>query len=352
LQNSAQLSLLSFVEAPVAAPAPTREKRSRKKTADPAPVAVTAPVAASATQEIVLVFDVETTGTDKRRDQVIELCVQRGLGAEATSRVWRFKPSVAIHPGAQAVHGISMEDLAECPAFGDCLDEIEQVFAEANVVIGYNLAFDIDMIQAEYERVGRPALDWNGKTIVDAFRLWQQFEPRSLQHAHQRFVGEAFAAAHSASADVAATGRVLQGMLSRFGLDGRDWNAIASAADPEGKLKQDRSSWVGPSRHLQWNDDGQIVMTFGKHVGVPLPHVVRLDAGYVRWVVGKDFPPHVLEICERALDLCTGRKRTETGDDAAAELVTWARQRYGQAAPTVQPAFAAAAAVAADPVPF
>jgi hypothetical protein len=163
-------------------------------------------------------------------------------------------------------------------------------------------------------------------------------------------VGEAFAAAHSASADVAATGRVLQGMVSRFGLDGRDWNAIATAADPEGKLKQDRSSWVGPSRHLQWNDDGQIVMTFGKHVGVPLPQVVRLDAGYVRWVVGKDFPPHVLEICERALDLCVGRRRTSSdsgGDDAAAELVTWARQRYGQAAPTVAPAFAAS-----EPAPF
>ncbi len=340
--------LLPFVAEPAPEQAAQSKAKKRSKPAavpepvvDPAPSPAPACAPDPVPDHSVLIFDVETTGTDKRKDQVIELCVQRGLGPDAISRVWRFKPSVAIHPGAQAVHGISIEDLADCPPFSACVEEIEQVFTEAREMIGYNLAFDIDMIQAEYERIGRPAPDWSGKTIVDPFRLWQQFEPRSLQHAHQRFVGDSFAAAHSASADVAATGRVLQGMLRNFGLDGRDWAAIAVAADPEGKLKQDRSSWVGPSRHLQWNDDGQIVMTFGKHVGVPIQQVVRLDAGYVRWVIGKDFPPHVLEICERALDLCTARRKTETGDDAAAELVAWARQRYGQAAPTAAPAFAA-----------
>lgn len=283
-----------------------------------------------------LVFDVETTGTDRRRDQVIELCVQYGLDAPRT-RTWRFLPSVPIHPGAQAVHGISIEDLADCPPFAACADEILQVFVEARVVVGYNLAFDIEMIQAEYERLGRPPVDFSGKTIVDAFRLWQQFEPRSLQHAHKRFVGDSFAAAHSASADVAATGRVLRGMLENFGLAGADWTQVAKACDPEGKLVQSRSSWVGPSKHLQWNDDGQIVMTFGKHAGVPLHAVARTDGGYLRWVVEKDFPPHVIEICQRALDLA----RAPSGRDGAAELVAWARQRYGQPAPTAAPAFAA-----------
>src|SRR5947208_1127801 len=77
-------------------------------------------------------------------------------------------------------------------------------FAETDVIVGYNIAFDIDMLQAEYTRIGKPLLDLTGKKIVDALRLWQQCEPRSLQHAHQRFVGNGFAAAHSASADVAA----------------------------------------------------------------------------------------------------------------------------------------------------
>src|SRR5437762_2568268 len=65
----------------------------------------------------IIVFDVETTGTDKRRDQVIELCVQLGLEG-GPSQTWRIKPDVSIHPGAQAVHGISAEDLEFCPRFG------------------------------------------------------------------------------------------------------------------------------------------------------------------------------------------------------------------------------------------
>ena len=270
----------------------------------------------------VLVFDVETTGTDRRRDQVIELCVQNGLDGEDSSKIWRFKPSVSINPGAQAVHGISMEDLAGCPAFATCADEIIEVFAAAEVVIGYNLAFDIDMLQSEYERLRRPGIDFFGKTIVDAFRLWQRCEPRSLQHAHKRFVGDSFAAAHSASADVAATARVLQGMLRQFGLDDRDWGDIADVCDPS------RASWVGPSRHLQWDGQGYIVLTFGKHTGTPVHALAASpDSGYLAWIADKDFPAHVIEVCQKALAM--------RGED----FLAWARRRYGQAAPTVQPPF-------------
>ena len=269
----------------------------------------------------VVVFDCETTGTDRVNDQVIELCVQCGLEDDAPSHVWRIKPVVPIHPGAQAVHGISMADLEDCPAFADVADEIAVVFADADVIVGYNLAFDIDMLHAECARAKRPLVDFSGKQIVDAFRLWQQCEPRSLQHAHQRFVGNGFAAAHSASADVAATGRVLAGMLRAFDLEGRDWTDIANVCDPG------RASWVGPSRHLQWRDE-VIVLGFGKHGGAPVHELASgPDRSFLRWVLDRDFPPHVTEVCRAALDL--------PGD----EFLAWARTRYGVPAPTAQPPF-------------
>jgi DNA polymerase-3 subunit epsilon len=277
----------------------------------------------------IIVFDCETTGIDFVKDQVIELCVQHGLDDTAHSRTWRIKPSVAIAPAAQAVHGITMNDHAGCPAFAEYADEIAMVFANADVIVGYNLSFDIDMIQAEYARIGRPALDLGGKKIVDAFRLWQQCEPRSLQHAHRRFVGDDFAAAHSATADVAATGRVLVGMLRHFNLEGQEWGQIASVCDPG------RASWVGPSRHLRWENE-VIVLGFGKHMGAALHELAAgPDRSFLSWVMSKDFPPHVGEICKAALE--------RTGDD----LVAWARTRFGQPAPTVQPPFAASAPVQA-----
>lgn len=190
----------------------------------------------------IVIFDCETTGIDFAQDQILELCIQRGLddgGGETSARTWRIRPSAPIQPAAQAVHGISAEELAGCPTFAEVAHEIAAWFATADIIVGYNVAFDIQMLQAEFARLpeGHPAgaaLDLEGKQIVDALRLWQKCEPRSLQHAHQRFVGDEFAAAHSARADVAATGRVLAGMLKHFGLDEPrvDWNQIATVSDP------------------------------------------------------------------------------------------------------------------------
>jgi len=273
----------------------------------------------------IVIFDCETTGIDFQKDQVIELCVQHGLGEQAQSRTWRIRPSVPIHPAAQAVHGIALEDLAGCPQFGEYADEIIQVFAAADVIVGYNISFDIEMLQAELARIDRQPLDLTHKKIVDAFRLWQQCEPRSLQHAHRRFVGDEFAAAHSASADVAATGRVLVGMLEHFKLADQDWQQIASVCDP----LPNRASWVGPSRHLRWEGEA-IVVGFGKYAGVPLHEIAAgPDRSFLQWVMGKDFPNHVVEICKQALE--------RSGE----ELVQWARERYGQPAPTTQPPFKA-----------
>ncbi len=263
----------------------------------------------------IIVFDVETTGTDKRRDQVIEFCAQLGLDADADSRVLRIKPSVPISRGAQAVHGISMEDLADAPPFSECANEIRRLVEGADVLVGYNLGFDIEMLQAEFERLGEPPLSLASKSVIDPFRLWQSCEPRTLQDAHRRFVGEEFGDAHSAAADVGATGRVLTGMLRQFGLAGRAWEQIAHACEPE------RASWIGPSRHIQWSDDGAPVLAFGKHGGRALHELAKgEEAGYLRWVLGKDFPPHVREICEQALALPAG------------EFLAWVSETYGSGA--------------------
>jgi DNA polymerase-3 subunit epsilon len=306
-----QLQLGLFGDEPTP-PAPKR--RGRRAEAEPVllePVTVPLPVPEPRPPRV-LIFDCETTGTDKKRDQIIELCVQRGLEDDAPSQTWRFRPDVPISPGAQAVHGISIDDLIDCPSFATHAKDVAAVFAEADVVVGYNLAFDIDMLASEYERCGLPPLEFAGKTIVDAFRLWQQCEPRSLQHAHRRFVGDAFASAHSATADVAATGRVLRGMLAEFELADRDWQAIAIVCDPQ------RSTWVGPSRHLRWEADGKsIVFGFGKHAGTALDALAREAPDYLTWLIEKDFPPHVAALCRAALELRDAER-----------LVAWARERY------------------------
>ena len=186
------------------------------------------------------------------RDQVIELCVQRGLEDDAPSRdladqaVGR-RSTQARRPSMASPHGRARG----LPVVrGGARTRSRRCSRSAEVIVGYNLSFDIDMLQAEYARIGKPLLDFStARRSSIAFRLWQQCEPRSLQHAHQRFVGDEFAAAHTASADVAATGRVLAGMLRalrprRSGL-GADRDQVRSATTRSARAGSGRRAICG-----------------------------------------------------------------------------------------------------------
>lgn len=241
----------------------------------------------------IIVLDVETTGKDRSRDQIVELCIQGGLGVDAGVIAWRIKPSVPIHPEATAVHGITAEDVATCPTFAELAPRIAELLAGAEVIVGYNVAFDLDMIRAEFERAKLPLVDLASKQVVDVLRLWHHVEPRTLVAAHEKFVGWAMADAHAASADVAATGRVLSAMLERFGLAEKPWPELAAIANPF----TGREKWIGPSHHIQWQD-GFAIFAFGKNNG---QRIDAVDQGFLRWVLHKDFPTHVKDICHLAL---------------------------------------------------
>lgn len=258
----------------------------------------------------VIILDVETTGVDTHTDQVIELAVQFGFGEDdhpGPCEVMRFKPTIPIPAEATAIHGIRDEDVAALSSFGAAAAYVERIIEAATVIVGYNVEFDLKMLDAELRRVKR-RLDLRGKLIVDPMQLWRVCEPRTLQGAHARFVGSTFENAHSAGADVAATGRVLLGMLEHFGHAGKFWDEIALVAAP------DRPTWLGFTNHFVWKA-GRVVLNFGKHAGVD----VRAGAvkGYLTWMQKQDFPVHVLEIARAAANAKTD-----------AEFLRFAAQAY------------------------
>ena len=256
----------------------------------------------------IVVFDVESTGKDRSTDQIIELCLQLGVEVGAESCSWRIRPTIEIHPEASKVHGITAADLADCPPFVAVAQDFLPLIADAEVIVGYNVAFDVDMLQAELARAQLPPLDLTGKQVVDVLRLWHHVEPRTLVAAHEKFCGETLLNAHAATADVAATARVLVAMRDRFGLTDKSWPEVAAISDPFAG----RSAWIGPSFHVQWDQRGQAIFGFGKHKGC---RVDQVDSGFLRWVQSKDFPPHVKEICEAATK-------------SRSALAAWINERY------------------------
>lgn len=133
------------------------------------------------------------------------------------------RDTLMVHCTATGAQGTLMRTE---PPFAVHAAELHGMFTIAQVLIGYNVGFDLDMLQAEFARAGLPPLDVDDKLIVDPYRLWGAMEPRGLRYAHRRFVGSDFDGAHKALADVAATAAVLCGMLTTFGLQ-PEWYSLA-----------------------------------------------------------------------------------------------------------------------------
>ena len=107
---------------------------------------------------MILYFDTETTGI--RPGRIIQLSYIMDHGAFLKCKNFYFAVDY-IEPGAQAVHGISVEKLkvlSKGLTFGDHIDEISDDFSAADMLVAHNFKFDLSFMSAEfsyYDRVFR-----------------------------------------------------------------------------------------------------------------------------------------------------------------------------------------------------
>ena len=109
-----------------------------------------------------IVLDTETTGLDVRSGhRLIEIaCVELDDFIPTGRSFHRYvHPERDIEPGAQEVHGISIEFLTGKPLFGDptVCDEFLDFVADAPL-IAHNASFDRAFVNFELERAGRTTL--------------------------------------------------------------------------------------------------------------------------------------------------------------------------------------------------
>ncbi len=101
-----------------------------------------------------IVFDTETTGLDSRVERVIEIGAIELVNRFPTGRTYHVyinPDGRPIDPEAQAVHGISMADLADKPVFGGIVDEF-CAFIDGATLVAHNAGFDIGFLNAEFAR--------------------------------------------------------------------------------------------------------------------------------------------------------------------------------------------------------
>jgi DNA polymerase-3 subunit epsilon len=126
------------------------------------------------------VLDLETTGTDPRLDRIIEISVLKLLpGGGHDHRTRRVHPGVPIPPKATAIHGISDDDVADCPTIRAIAPRLVRSLDGCDLA-GFNiLTFDLRLLAAEFHRVGL-VFPVSGRRIIDARRIDHPREPRDL----------------------------------------------------------------------------------------------------------------------------------------------------------------------------
>ena len=243
-----------------------------------------------------LFFDIESTGLNIATDGIAELCFVKVFpDGEQRVKTWRVKPwdyatgrQLPIAPSASAVNGIHDADLVDCPRFMDIVDEVVSWLADADLA-GFNSAkFDLPMLAEEIERVreyGRKDLEINlhEKRMVDVQTIYHMMEPRNLKAAYRFYCGgKDFENAHSAEADTLATYEVLKGQLDKYGEALK--NDVGFLANFGGRPRT-----VDYAGRLYTRDDGEAIISFGKHKGRTAREVWATEPSYFAWIAQGDF---------------------------------------------------------------
>ena len=263
-----------------------------------------------------LFFDIESTGLNIVTDCIVELSFVKVFpDGHHETKTWRVFPYDYVNncqkrmdPRASEVNGIKDEDLVGEKKFIEIAPEVVEWLKDRDLA-GFNSAkFDLPMLSEEIERVraycqkrindprtpqanrerARKMLesvdvDLHSKLMVDVQTIYHLMEPRNLKAAYRFYCGgEDFENAHTAEADTVATYEVLKGQLDMY--PDKLKNDVGFLATVAGRPRT-----VDYAGRLILNENGEAVVSFGKHKGKTARQVWETEPSYFAWIEGGDF---------------------------------------------------------------
>lgn len=113
---------------------------------------------------IIAGIDIETTGLNQEEGhRIVEIALSMhatndGKGFRKLGQTWtqRINPLRPIDPGAQAVHGISLDQLRGCPEWEQVAPKVSSLLSKTHLLVAHNIAFDAPFVGLELARVGLP----------------------------------------------------------------------------------------------------------------------------------------------------------------------------------------------------
>lgn len=227
-------------------------------------------------------FDLETTGIDIAKDRIVEISMVKVMpNGEEIVKTRRINPGMPIPPESTAIHGITDEDVKDCPKFKEIAKSLAAQIEGCDLA-GFNSnRFDIPMLAEEFLRAGVD-VDLNRRKFIDVQTIFHKMEQRNLTAAYKFYCNKDLANAHSAEADTMATYKVLKAQLDRYPELENDVNFLSKYSS--------FTNNVDFAGRMVYNEKGQEVINFGKYKGRVVEEVLKSDPSYYAWIMNGDFP--------------------------------------------------------------
>lgn len=229
-----------------------------------------------------LFFDLETTGIDIVKDRIIEISyVKISPNGKEETKTIRVNPDMPIPPVSTAIHGITDEDVKDCPKFKEIAKSLAAQIEGCDLA-GYNSnRFDIPLLAEEFLRADVD-IDLTRRKFIDVQTIFYKMEQRTLSAAYKFYCNKNLENAHTAAADTMATYEVLKAQLDRY-----------PELKNDVKFLSDFSSFtnnVDFAGRMIYNEQKQEVFNFGKYKGKLVEDVFKIDSSYYSWMMNNDFP--------------------------------------------------------------
>ena len=138
----------------------------------------------------IVFFDLETTGVNVDKDQIVELAVCKIYpDGKVEKKERRFCPTIPIEDGAIDVHGITNEAVANEPKFSGVAKSVKDFFDGCDIA-GYNSnEFDVPILLSEFKRAGI-SFDITDVVFIDVLKLERKLNSNKLGDVYKRYTGK------------------------------------------------------------------------------------------------------------------------------------------------------------------
>ncbi len=236
----------------------------------------------------IIFFDLETTGIDTTKDRIVEISMIKVMvDGERITKTRRINPQMPIPPSSTAIHGISDEDVKDCPTFAQVARSMEQ-FVSGCDFGGFNSnRYDRPVLVEEFMRAGFD-IDFKRIKFIDVQIILHKMELRTLVAAYKFYCQKDLTNAHSAEADTKATYEVLMSQLDRYGELENDVDFLS-----EFSTHNKSADFAG---RIIFNEKDVEVFSFGKYKGVSVAEVFQREPSYYSWMMNGDFPLYTKKV--------------------------------------------------------